>query len=287
MSEWLITGSKGQLGTDLQQLLAGQDVVAVDLPELDITDAEATTAFVAEHRPRVLLNAAAYTNVDGAEADPDTAHAVNAVAPGILARACRDVGATLVHVSTDYVFAGDAVTPYEVDAPVAPRSVYGRTKADGERAVLDSGAKAYVVRTAWVYGVGGKNFIKTMCRLERERDTVSVVDDQRGSPTWSLHLARGLLALVATEPAPGVYHCTSSGDTTWYGFARAIFEEIGADPARVLPIGTASYPVPAPRPAYSVLSARAWLEAGLPPMAHWRDALAEAFATAGDAFRAG
>lgn len=285
MTRWLVTGSRGQLGTDLQGLLDGEPVLALDLPELDITQEGSLRQVVEDFVPEVVLNAAAYTNVDGAEADPETAHAVNADAPGVLARVCAARGILLVHVSTDYVFAGDGTRPYDVDEPVDPRSVYGRTKAAGERAVLEAGLPAYVVRTAWVYGAGGNNFVKTMARLERERDELSVVDDQRGSPTWSFHLARGLLDVVRTRPAYGVYHCTNAGDTTWHGFARAIFEELGADPERVKPIDTASYPRPAPRPAYSVLSSRAWEQAGLTPLPHWREALREAFATIGDSFR--
>jgi dTDP-4-dehydrorhamnose reductase len=288
VTRWLITGSKGQLGTDLQQLLADDDVTAVDLPELDITDEAATRSFVdgwlAGGGDCVLLNAAAYTAVDAAEEDEDVAHPVNAVAPGILARACAS-RALLVHVSTDYVFDGTATTPYDEETPPDPRSAYGRTKAAGERAVLDADPGAYVVRTAWVYGAGGNNFVKTMCRLERERDSIDVVDDQRGSPTWSRHLAQGLLDVARVRPAPGVYHCTGSGDTTWCGFTKAIFEELGADPGRVHPTTTDKFPRPAPRPAFSVLSDRRWREAGLPPMPHWRDALAEAFRTVGDAFR--
>jgi dTDP-4-dehydrorhamnose reductase len=146
---------------------------------------------------------------------------------------------------------------------------------------------SYVVRTAWVYGAGGPpNFVQTMARLERERDTVSVVDDQRGSPTWSMDLARALVELARSDASAGIYHCTGSGDTTWFGFAQAIFEELGADPARVLPITSDQFPSPTKRPEYSVLSDAAWRAAGLTPMPHWRDALRSAFATVGDAFRA-
>ncbi len=290
MTRWFVTGGNGQLGTDLQLLLAGHDVVAVDLPELDLTDEAATRArldewFAAASGERsVLINATAFTAVDAAEEQEDLAHAVNAVAPAILARACLG-RATLVHVSTDYVFDGTGTEPYDEDTAVAPVSAYGRTKAAGERAVLDTDPGAYVVRTAWVYGAAGKNFVKTMARLERERDTVEVVDDQRGSPTWSRHLARGLLALVDALPPAGVYHCTGSGDTTWYGFTRAIFEELGADPARVRPTTTDQVPRPAARPAFSVLGSRRWRAAGLAPMPHWREALHEAFETTGAAFR--
>ena len=302
MTRWLVTGAAGQLGSDLQRLLAGADVTAIDLPELDLTDGAAVADFVRNWaaggsaaggsgpgHPLVVVNAAAWTNVDGAEEHEDTAHRVNAEVPGYLAAAGGTAGATMIHISTDYVFAGDATVPYEVDAPVAPRSAYGRTKAAGERAVLDpatgSGAPAYVVRTAWVYGETGTNFVKTMVRLERERETVSVVDDQQGSPTWSRHLAAGLIELAGSNAPAGIYHCTGGGHTTWYGFTQAIFEELGADPARVLPTTTAAFPRPAPRPAYSVLSDAAWRAAGLPPMPLWRDALREAFALPGDPWR--
>jgi dTDP-4-dehydrorhamnose reductase len=144
---------------------------------------------------------------------------------------------------------------------------------------------AYVVRTAWVYGASGANFVKTMARLERERETVSVVDDQRGSPTWSHDLARGLVELGSSGAAGGIYHCTNTGETTWFGFTRAIFEELGADPERVLPTTTAAFPRPAPRPAYSVLGNRRWIEAGLDPLPHWRAALHDAFASAPDELR--
>ncbi|MEP7180055.1 MAG: dTDP-4-dehydrorhamnose reductase [Pseudonocardiales bacterium] len=289
MSRWLITGSYGQLGTDLQRVLAAtpDDVVrAVDVDVLDITDSAAVSAAIGEFRPDVLVNAAAYTAVDAAEANEDLAYRVNATGPGVLAAAMARHGGRLIHVSTDYVFAGDAGRPYEVDDVPDPRSAYGRTKLAGELAVrellLDN---SYVVRTAWVYGATGANFVKTMARVEGERDTVSVVDDQRGSPTWSADLAKALVELARSDAAPGIYHCTGAGDTTWFGFTQAIFEELGADPARVLPTTTDAFPRPAPRPASSVLSDAAWRAAGLTPMPPWRDALHAAFAESGDAFR--
>ena len=293
MSErWLVVGAGGQLGTDLLAVLRAQqaDVVGLTRAELDVTDAAAVSAAVADACPTVVVNAAAYTAVDAAETDEEAAYAVNAVAPGHLAatllanRAAQ--GATLVHVSTDYVFAGDACTPYLEDAPTGPRSAYGRTKLAGEKAVLERLPEAYVVRTAWVYGAIGANFVKTMARLERDRETVSVVDDQRGSPTWSADLARGLVALARSGAAGGIYHCTNAGETTWFGFTKAIFEELGADPARVHPTNSREFPRPAPRPAYSVLSDRRWRAAGLPAMPHWRAALRNAFAVAGDQLRA-
>ncbi len=222
-----------------------------------------------------MINAAAYTAVDAAEADEAAAYLSNATAPALLAAAVARHGGRLIHVSTDYVFAGDATTPYEVDAPTAPKSAYGRTKLAGELAVRELlPDRGYVVRTAWVYGATGANFVKTMARLEGDRDTVSVVDDQRGSPTWSADLAAGLIELARSDVAAGIYHCTNTGDTTWFGFTQAIFEELGADPARVLPTTTDAFPRPAPRPSYSVLSNQAWVAAGLTPLPHWRTALA-------------
>jgi dTDP-4-dehydrorhamnose reductase len=288
---WLITGSYGQLGTDLQGVLAAtpEDVVrAVDLDVLDITDAAAVERAIAEFAPDVLVNAAAFTAVDAAEENEALAFRVNATGPAVLAAAIARNGGRLVHVSTDYVFAGEGTRPYEVDDAPDPRSAYGRTKLAGERAVRELLPDAsYVVRTAWVYGGTGANFVKTMVRLEDERESVSVVDDQRGSPTWSADLARALVELARSSATPGVYHCTGTGDTTWFGFTQAIFGELGADPARVLPTTTDAFPRPAPRPAYSVLSDAAWRAAGLTPMPGWRDALHTAFAAVGDQFRAG
>ena len=288
MTRLLVTGARGQLGADLLLAADAAGVTAVGLgsADLDITDAAAVDAAVrsfaraAEHAddgPWVLINAAAYTAVDAAETDSDGATAVNVTGAENLARAAADEGIGMIHVSTDYVFPGDGTRPYEVSDPTGPRSVYGATKLAGERAVLAAHPDAHVVRTAWVYGATGANFVKTMAKLEAAHPTISVVDDQRGSPTWSADLARGLVEL-AVEGAPGgVLHATGAGETTWRGLAQAVFEELGADPERVLPTTTEAFPRPAPRPAYSVLSGRAWHEAGLTPLPDWRAALATAF----------
>lgn len=285
MTRWLVTGARGQLGSDLLRVLDGQDVTGLGRAELDVTDLAAVRDAIAGFD--VVVNAAAYTAVDAAETDVEGARAGNEVGPANLARACQESGAVLVHVSTDYVFDGTATEPYDEDAPTGPRSVYGETKLAGERAVLASGARAYIVRTAWVYGQTGGNFVKTMARLEKAHETVSVVDDQRGSPTWSRHLAGALVELATSDAPGGIYHCTGGGDTTWFGFTQAIFAELGADPERVTPTTSDAYPRPAPRPAYSVLGDRRWREAGLTPMPHWRDALHEAFATVGTELTAG
>ena len=298
----LVTGANGQLGSELTaRARRAADIPfarGIDLPEVDLTDPFAVRDTVHEwarvvrsdspsHR-LVVLNPAAYTAVDKAEEDEETAYAVNAAAPALLATACGEVGARLVQLSTDYVFPGDATEPYEVDDPTGPRSAYGRTKLAGEQAVRDLLPDAsWVVRTAWLYGAGGPNFVKTMAALERTKDTVSVVDDQVGSPTWAGDLADGLLALVRSDAPAGTYHGTNRGAVSWHGFTRAIFEELGADPGRVLPTDSGAFVRPAPRPAYSVLSGRAWDAAGLPPFPGWREALAEAFRVDGDALRAG
>ncbi|WP_329457929.1 dTDP-4-dehydrorhamnose reductase [Streptomyces sp. NBC_01497] len=281
---WLVTGAGGMLGQDLLARLAadGDPATGLDRAALDITDAAAVRAALDAHAPSVVVNCAAWTAVDDAEAKEDQALAVNGDGPRVLAEGCRAAGAALIQVSTDYVFAGDASAPYAEDAPTAPRSAYGRTKEAGERAVLeilpDTG---YVVRTAWLYGAGGGNFVRTMIRLEGVKDTLDVVDDQRGQPTWTADLA-GLVAglgrgaLAGTAPA-GVYHGTGAGETTWYGLTREIFRLLGADPERVRPTTSAAFVRPAPRPAYSVLGHERWGVAGLTPPRSWRDALTEAF----------
>lgn len=282
----LVTGAGGQLGADLVLAATDHEVVGLTRAELDVTDPAAVEKAVVAAGAQVVLNAAAYTAVDAAEGDEATAAAVNASGPATLAQVCalHDVG--LVHVSTDYVFAGDATEPYPVDAPTDPRSAYGRTKLAGERAVRELlPERSWVVRTSWVYGATGGNFVRTMVRLEGQKDTLDVVADQRGAPTWSADLAAGLVTLAATAPRPGIYHGTNAGDTTWYGLARAVFEELGADPDRVRPTTTDRVPRPAPRPAYSVLSGAAWADAELPSLRPWRDALHAAFAEVGDQLR--
>jgi dTDP-4-dehydrorhamnose reductase len=288
MTSLMITGAGGQLGTDLMAAAAaaGKQATGFTSSGLDITDADAVEHRVAEWaraadrdgERAVLINAAAYTAVDAAESDLDRAYAVNERGPRNLAEAAARHGSRLIHLSTDYVFPGVGrdERPYEVDDPTGPRSVYGASKLAGERAVLAAHPAAQVVRTAWVYGAGGPNFVKTMARMTLTHPTVSVVDDQRGSPTWSADLAAGLLQLAGRELPGGVLHATNSGDTSWFGFARAIYAELGLDPSRVHPIGSDEFPRPAPRPAYSVLSQQSWIDSGLSPLRPWRDALAAA-----------
>lgn len=277
----LVTGSRGQLGSELVALLAerGDAVVGLDRPDIDITDPLSVAAAFEQAAPDVVVNCAAWTAVDDAETNEAAALRINGDGPRVLAEACREAGAVLVHISTDYVFDGVAAEPYTEDAEPAPRSAYGRTKLAGELAVREVLPDShYIVRTAWLYGVTGNNFVKTMLQLERERDTVSVVDDQRGQPTYARDLARQILALLDRRPPAGTFHGTNSGETTWFDFTRAIFEESGADPARVLPTDSASFVRPAPRPSYSVLGHDRWAEVGMAPMRDWREALSAAFA---------
>jgi dTDP-4-dehydrorhamnose reductase len=284
MSGWLVTGASGQLGSDVVDVLHayGEDVVGLSRTELDITDRSAIRTTFLDVQPSIVVNCAAFTAVDAAESDEDRALEINAHGPAHLAAACAATGARLVHVSTDYVFAGDATTPYDERMRPAPRTAYGRTKAAGEQAVLTSGADVFVVRTAWLYGAAGANFVRTMARLARSQETVQVVEDQVGAPTWSLHLARAVVGLSISSAPAGIYHCTNGGEASWYVFARAIFAELGLDPARVEPTTSEAFVRPAPRPAYSVLSNVKWDLAGLPAMPHWRDALHEAIETLGE-----
>jgi dTDP-4-dehydrorhamnose reductase len=281
MSRWLVVGCDGMLGQDLVAALGespgAHEVTAVDRDVLDIIDPDACLAAVAGHD--IVVNVAAWTAVDGAETHEAQAFAVNAVGAANLGRACSAVGARMVQVSTDYVFAGDATSPYAEDAPLAPRSAYGRTKAAGEWAVQALCPQSWIVCTAWLYGAHGPNFVKTMARLAAERETVSVVDDQRGQPTWTVDLAAAILRLVEAEAPFGTYHGTSSGETTWFGFAQAIFSELGLDPARVLPTTSDAFVRPAPRPVYSVLGHEAWQRAGGEPIRAWSDAFAESMTT--------
>lgn len=281
---WLVTGAGGMLGHDLRAVLTAGDQwhTAVTRTDLDLTDAAAVAAMVAGHD--VVVNAAAWTDVDGAETDEAAATAVNGAGVANLARACAETGAYLLHVSTDYVFAGDADRPYPEDAPTAPVNAYGRSKLAGEEAVRRLlPQRGYLVRTAWLYGAHGPNFVATMLRLAVERDRLDVVDDQLGQPTWSYALAErlvelGVAARSGRAPA-GAYHATSSGQTTWYGLAREVFARSGLDPDRIRPTTSDRFPRPARRPAYSVLGHDRWATAGLAPLPDWRVGLAAALPT--------
>jgi len=281
----LVTGAGGQLGTELQRCAwpDGWQVVAIDHDTLDLTDTAAIAAEVAERPWAAVINGAAYTAVDKAESDQVTAWAVNALAPAAFGQACAAAGIPLVQVSTDYVFAGDKVGAWEVDDPVGPLGVYGASKLGGELAVRTSGARAAIVRTAWVVSAHGSNFVRTMLRVGAERDTLRVVDDQRGSPTAAGDLAQALATIavrLAEDPhAPtGTFHFSNAGEVSWAGFAAEIFRqsgERGGASARVEPIATSDYPTPARRPANSLLSHAAIRAAyGIEPRT-WQQALGD------------
>jgi dTDP-4-dehydrorhamnose reductase len=280
VTRWLVTGAGGMLGTDLVAALTsrGEAVTGMDRAGLDVTDAAAVTDAIARLRPDVVVNCAAWTAVDDAETSEAQVLAVNAGGADHLASSCAALGGRLVQVSTDYVFAGDAGRPYAEDDVPAPRTAYGRTKLAAERAVLARlPGSAYIVRTAWLYGAHGPNFAATMIKLQDQRPTVDVVDDQHGQPTWTADVARQIIALVHSAAPPGIYHATSSGQTTWYGLAREIFGLLGADQARVRPVPSSALPRLAPRPACSVLGHAAWDGPRLPPIGEWRTALHRAF----------
>lgn len=263
------------LGRDLQEVLDCAPVTALGRGELDVTDPSAVNSAVSGHD--VVINCAAFTKVDDSESREPEAFAINAAGSANLARAAAAEGARLIQVSTDYVFDGRATSPYPEDSPRNPVSAYGRTKAEGERLALElNPGRTVIVRTAWLYGAHGPNFVKTMLRLAAERESLTVVDDQVGQPTWTLDVALQIRRLIEADVAEGIFHATSSGQTSWFGFARAIFELAGLDPKRIAPISSAEFVRPAPRPAFSVLGHDAWAKAGIPPIGDWAERLREA-----------
>lgn len=275
---WLITGAGGMLGTDLAAALAraSQPAVALRHGDLDIRDRDAVTEAVRRYRPDTVVNCAAWTAVDAAEANEKEALEINGEAAGTVARVCAHFNARLIHISSDYVFSGSAARPYAEDAATGPINGYGRTKLAGEDAVLDAGP-AIILRTAWLYGANGPSFVRTMVRLAGEQETLKVVDDQFGQPTWTADLADQIIASVSSGLRSGIYHATNTGMTTWCGLAREIFMLLGADPDRVSPVTTEEFPRPAARPRYSVLGQERWASAGMSAMRDWRTALRAAW----------
>jgi dTDP-4-dehydrorhamnose reductase len=272
---YLVIGSKGMLGTDLMDALrrAGLQARGMDLDEVDISRADSVTTALSQCRPGTVINVAAFTDVDGCESREDLAFRVNAQGPGHLAHACRDRGCTLVHISTDYVFDGLAQHPYGEDHPMNPMGVYGKSKAEGEMRVRELLPDSHaIVRTAWLFGLKGKNFVATMLDLGRKLDVLRVVDDQRGAPTYTRDLAAALVKLCRKE-GRGTFHVTNSGETTWYAFAKRIMAKSGLEAVRVEPITTAQLGRPAPRPAYSLLNCAKYTSLTGHRMRSWEEAL--------------
>ena len=279
----LVTGSNGQLGFELARLSAScGDVVAADRARLDLADPDAIVAAVRGAKPDLIVNAGGYTAVDLAETEAGPAAAINARAPGILAEEAKRIGAVLIHYSTDYVFDGTRTTPYPEDAPTRPLNVYGATKLAGERAIAAAGGAALVLRTSWVYGLRGRNFLLTVRKLAAERDELRIVSDQVGVPNWCRALAEATVRVVggglpALAERAGLYHLSASGEASWCEFARAIVGD--AAKPRVVGIATAEYPLPARRPAYAVLDTARFAATFGFTLPDWRDTLARCLAS--------
>lgn len=273
----LITGSNGQVGSELQFLASKYpnfSFVFVDRAQLDIADLNAVQDFFAAQRFDYCINCAAYTAVDKAESDQATAQAVNTEGPRNLAIACKQNKARLIQISTDYVYHSQQNTPFKEDDATSPKSVYGKTKLEGEKAVLEQGGETLILRTSWVYSSFGNNFVKTMLRLGAERDTLSVIFDQIGSPTYARDLAKAMLDIIQQNPASfsGIYHYSNEGVCSWFDFAKAIFDIKGLK-TNVLPIETKSYPTPAQRPHFSLLNKGKIKENFGLKIPYWRDSL--------------
>ena len=272
----LVTGCKGQLGTELQKIAGAEHQwFFTDVDTLDICNKAAVEACFADNHIEACINCAAYTAVDKAEDEPELATLINAFAPKVLADTCQRHNALLIHISTDYVFGGDATEPYKVDDPINPQSVYGSTKAEGERLIRESGCNYMIVRTAWLYSSVGKNFVKTMLMLGDTKDEINVVADQKGCPTWAHDLAAALVALLYKNGKNEVhetFHFTNEGQITWHDFATDIME-IGEKHCKVNPITTDQYPTKATRPAYSVLDLNKIKEYTGMKIPFWRESL--------------
>ena len=290
MKKILITGKNGQVGWELQRaLVSSRQIIAIDAEDMDLADADAIRSTVCEVRPDIIINPAAYTAVDKAESEPDLALAVNGIAPGILAEEAKRTGALLVHYSTDYVYDGTRTTPHSESDQTNPQSVYGRTKLVGDVAIQASGCKHIILRTSWVYGVHGGNFVKTILRLAKERDRLTIVSDQFGAPTWARDIASATVnALIAwemsdwSEELGGLYHLTAAGRTNWHEYAQEIvrlarqYDPVLKDKKiEIVGIATREYPTPAKRPANSVLSNDKVRDVFGIVMPAWQDSLAE------------
>lgn len=269
----LVTGINGQLGYDVVKKLEekGHDVVPAGREQLDISNEENVATFIGEVKPDAIIHCAAYTNVDGAEEERDTAYRVNGLGTKYLAQGANKIDAKMVFVSTDYVFEGNGTQPYEVDHPTNPLGVYGETKLAGEKFLVENLDKHFIVRTSWVFGKNGNNFVKTMLRLGKERGEVGVVHDQIGSPTYTVDLAGFLIELIESEEY-GIYHASNSGVCSWFEFAVEIYKQAGLV-VKVNPLTTEQFPRPAARPKYSVMSTKKIAGKGFTPLRDWKEAI--------------
>jgi dTDP-4-dehydrorhamnose reductase len=275
---WLITGGSGQLGLAMQAELSRREIqfFALNSMDLDITNPESVNKMFSTSAPNIVVNCAAWTDVDGAEANKDMAFAVNALGPKNLAVASKRIGAIFVQISTDYVFSGDSDTPWQEDEVRNPSSVYGSSKRDGELFIEDIYPEgSYIIRTAWLYSPNGRNFAKTMAKLALSNaDEVRVVNDQFGQPTSAGDLSKQIVDLVMAKKSFGVYHGTNSGSASWFDFAQEIFELVGKEKLRIVPVSTSEFPRPAKRPSYSVLGHDNWRKSGIEVMPEWKSTLA-------------
>lgn len=269
----LVTGARGMLGTDILQAFKSNEIIGLSREELDITNLNDVLSTVRSIKPDVVINCAAYTKVDDCETNVELAYKVNAIGPRNLAVACEENNCALLHISTDYVFDGTAHTPYKEDAMTNPLGVYGKSKLAGEQFIRELCTKFYIVRTSWLYGKNGPNFVETMLKLAQTHLELRVVHDQIGSPTVTKDLAEAIYNLIQT-PAYGIYHLTNSGTCSWYEFAREIFDIKGIN-VKVNPITTEEFPRPAPRPKYSVMDNFCWRLQGMEPLRDYKVALKE------------
>ena len=273
---WLVVGANGMLGQDFISELRFQNLKIIEKAKFDIASIDEVRSNIQE--VDVVVNCAAYTAVDDAESNQELAFRINAVGPKNLAIVCREINAKLIQFSTDYVFSGNSDHPYDENENPDPKSVYGRSKLAGEQEVREIlPDNHYIIRTAWLYGKHGKHFGKTILNLAKTKKSLSVVNDQIGQPTWTKDLAKKSIEIVTNFAPTGTYHGTSSGQTSWFEYAKSIFELAGLDKSRIEPVLSSAYPRPASRPHFSVLGHKAFELSGLAPIRHWRDALQESF----------
>ena len=278
---WLVLGANGQLGQELINLLKIRniDALGTDRNEIDFAKPNEIFEKIDKLIPSHIVNCGAYTQVDKAEEEPELANLINAQAVGVIAKYAHDKQLPFVHISTDYVFEGTESNPYQEDHVVNPQSVYGKSKALGEKETLKNNPLAYIIRTAWVYGAYGNNFPKTIAKKLMNKESLNIVNDQIGAPTWTLDLALAIVEILEKKPAPGIYHVTNSKSCSWFEFAREIAKILNLDENLVKPTDSKSFVRPAVRPKYSVLSNEKWQSAGLTPLRSWEDAWTKAAPT--------